>query len=71
MAPADYHGPPPPSLLGAIVLGLLALPLAVRATRGLRANYQDPHALIPSNAGTIALTVVFSILLLVGLALGI
>jgi 1,4-dihydroxy-2-naphthoate octaprenyltransferase len=63
------------SLLGLVplttLLTLLALPLAVRAARGLRANYKDPHALIPSNAGTIGLTVVFSILLLVGLGLGI
>ncbi|MFQ6013366.1 MAG: prenyltransferase [Thermoplasmata archaeon] len=53
------------------VLTLLALPLAVRAARGLRANYLDPHALIPANAGTIGLTVVFAILLLGGLGLGI
>ncbi len=63
------------SLLGLVppttILTLLALPLAVRAARGLRANYQDPHALIPANAGTIGLTVVFSILLLAGLGLGI
>jgi hypothetical protein len=31
----------------------------------------DPRALIPVNAGTIGLTVVFAILLLIGLALGI
>ncbi len=63
------------SLLGLVppttVLTLLALPLAVRAVRGLRANYQDPHALIPANAGTVGLTVVFAVLLLGGLALGI
>ncbi|MFQ5987091.1 MAG: prenyltransferase, partial [Thermoplasmata archaeon] len=53
------------------LLTLLAVPFAIRAIRGLRANYQDPHALIPANAGTIGLTVVFSILLLVGLGLGI
>ena len=53
------------------LLTLLALPLAIRAVRGLRANYPDPHALIPTNAGTIGLTVVFSLLLLLGLAIGI
>lgn len=53
------------------VLTLLAVPLAMRAARGLRANYQDPHALIPANAGTIGLTVVFALLLLLGLGLGI
>ncbi|MEE9592700.1 MAG: prenyltransferase [Thermoplasmata archaeon] len=52
------------------LLTLLAVPLAVRSVRGLRANYRDPHALIPANAGTIGLTVVFAILLLVGLGLG-
>ncbi len=52
------------------VLVLLAVPLAVRNVKGLRANYKDPHALIPANAGTIALTVVFAILLLAGLGLG-
>ncbi|MEE8232228.1 MAG: prenyltransferase [Thermoplasmata archaeon] len=64
---ASLFGLVPPTTL----LTLLALPFAVRAARGLRANYRDPHALIPSNAGTIGFTVVFSILLLVGLALGI
>ncbi|MFQ5553408.1 MAG: prenyltransferase [Thermoplasmata archaeon] len=53
------------------VLTLLAVPLAMRAIKGLRANYKDPHALIPANAGTIGLTVVFAILLLIGLGLGI
>ncbi|MFQ5920196.1 MAG: prenyltransferase [Thermoplasmata archaeon] len=64
---ASLLGVAPPTTL----LTLLALPLAVRTARGLRANYQDPHALIPSNAGTIGLTVVFSLLLLAGLGLGI
>ncbi|MFQ5908902.1 MAG: prenyltransferase [Thermoplasmata archaeon] len=53
------------------LLTLLTVPLAIRAVRGLRANYRDPHALIPANAGTIGLTVTFAILLLLGLGLGI
>lgn len=46
---------------------LLVVPLAVRAVRGLKAHYKDPHALIPVNAGTIGLTVVFGVLLVLGL----
>jgi 1,4-dihydroxy-2-naphthoate octaprenyltransferase len=53
------------------LLSLLSIPLAWRAAKGLRANYRDPHDLIPANAGTVSLTVVFGILLMVGVALGI
>src|SRR5256885_1001780 len=51
------------------LLGLLALPLAARPVRGLRAANDDPHALIPSNAAMILATLATGILLLVGLAL--
>src|SRR5256885_2098731 len=51
------------------LLGLLALPLAARPVRGLRAAKDDPHALIPSNAAMILATLATGILLLVGLAL--
>lgn len=51
------------------LLGLLALPLAVKPIRGLRKAGGDPHALIPSNAGMILATLVTGILLLVGLGL--
>jgi 1,4-dihydroxy-2-naphthoate octaprenyltransferase len=51
------------------LLGLLAVPLAAKPVRGLRAAKDDPHALIPSNAGMIMATMATGILLLVGLAL--
>ena len=51
------------------LLGLLALPLAVKPVRGLRDAGPDPHALIPSNAGMIMATLATGILLLVGLAI--
>lgn len=49
------------------LLGLLALPLALKPIVGARKAGGDPHALIPSNAGMILATVVTGILLLVGL----
>lgn len=49
------------------LLGLLALPLAVKPILGLRKAGADPHALIPSNAGMILATLVTGILLLIGL----
>ena len=51
------------------LLGLLALPLATKPVRGLRAAKDDPHALVPSNAAMIMAMLATGILLLVGLAL--
>src|SRR5437879_2281628 len=51
------------------LLGLLALPLATKPVRGLRAAKDDPHALIPSNAGMIMATLATGILLPVACAL--
>ena len=51
------------------LLGLLALPLALKPIQGLRRAGGDPHALIPSNAGMILATLVTGILLLAGLVL--
>src|SRR5438093_635217 len=51
------------------LLGLLAIPLAIKPILGLRRAGADPHALIPSNAGMILATVVTGILLLAGLAI--
>ena len=65
--PVLAGGVPPATAL----LPLLAAPLAVKAIRHAKANYRDPMALIPANAGTIGLTMVFGILLIVGVALGI
>src|SRR5712691_5018004 len=55
--------------LGLTPLALLALPLAAKPIRGLKAAGADPHALIPSNAGMIVTTVVTGLLLLVGLGI--
>lgn len=49
---------------------LVTLPLAVKAIRGLRANYRDPHAIIPSNAGTVMLHLGFGILVILGFLVG-
>ena len=65
--PAIAEGVPPVTA----VLPLLAAPLAVKAIRHAKANYRDPMALIPANAGTIGLTVVFGVLLIVGVGLGV
>jgi len=49
---------------------LATLPLAIKAIRGLRANYRDPHAIIPSNAGTVMLHLGFGILSILGFVVG-
>jgi len=64
--PALAGGVPPVTA----VLPLLSAPLAVKAIRHAKANYRDPMALIPANAGTIGLTMVFGVLLIVGVVLG-
>jgi len=51
------------------LLALLGLPIAVKPIRGLRAAGDDPHALIPSNAGMVVTTLVTGLLLLLGLGL--
>jgi 1,4-dihydroxy-2-naphthoate octaprenyltransferase len=53
------------------LLAFVAAPLALKTVRIAHANYTDPHALIPANAGTILLTTVFGILLIAGVALGV
>jgi len=49
---------------------LLSLPLGIKAVRVLRASYQDPHAIIPANAGTIMLHLSFGLLAIVGFVIG-
>ncbi len=49
---------------------LLTVPLSLRAIKGLRANYGDPHAIIPSNAGTVMLHLGFGVLSILGFAVG-
>jgi len=49
---------------------LLSLPIGIKAVRVLRASYQDPHAIIPANAGTIMLHLSFGLLAIVGFVIG-
>src|SRR3990170_3002064 len=53
-----------------VLITFLTLPLAAKAYRHLAANYRDPMALIPANAGTVMLTLFFGILGIVGVAVG-
>jgi len=53
-----------------VLLPLATVPLALKTIEAARRNYQDPMALIPANAGTIGLTVLFSLLLILGVGLG-
>ncbi len=52
------------------LIALLSLPFAVKAIRILRANYKDPHAIIPANANTIFLHLSFGVLAILGFAIG-
>lgn len=52
------------------LLALLSLPFASRAIRILRANYRDPHAIIPANANTVFLHLAFGILAVLGFTIG-
>ena len=54
----------------ASLIALLSFPFAVKAAKILRANYKDPHAIIPANANTIFLHLSFGLLAILGLALG-
>lgn len=51
------------------LIALLSLPFAMKAVRILRANYKDPHAIIPANANTIFLHLTFGVLAILGFAL--
>ena len=52
------------------LIALLSLPFAWKAVRVLRANYKDPHAIIPANANTIFLHLTFGFLAILGFILG-
>ncbi len=54
----------------ATLIVLLSLPVGVKAVKVLRASYQDPHAIIPANAGTIMLHLSFGLLAIVGFVIG-
>jgi len=55
----------------ASLIALLSLPFALRAVKVLRANYKDPHAIIPANANTIFLHLAFGILAILGFTVGV
>ncbi|HEY4822068.1 MAG TPA: 1,4-dihydroxy-2-naphthoate octaprenyltransferase [Candidatus Bathyarchaeia archaeon] len=54
----------------ATLIVLLTIPIAMKAIKGLKANYRDPHAIIPANAGTIMLHLSFGILAIFGFVIG-
>ena len=54
----------------ATLTALFSLPFALKAVRILRANYKDPHAIIPANANTIILHLAFGLLAIVGFVIG-
>ena len=54
----------------ATLIVLLSLPLSIKAVSVLRSSYQDPHAIIPANAGTIMLHLSFGILAILGFVIG-
>lgn len=49
-----------------VLVTFATLPLARKSFLGLRAHAREPMALIPANAGTIGLTVLFGILAIIG-----
>jgi 1,4-dihydroxy-2-naphthoate polyprenyltransferase len=48
------------------IIALATIPIAVKALRGLRANYEDPYALMPAMATNIQLHLFTGLLLFVG-----
>jgi 1,4-dihydroxy-2-naphthoate polyprenyltransferase len=64
-----FFSPTPITSLVSLIV-LLSLPFANRAVRILRANYRDPHAIIPANANTIFLHLSFGILAILGFTIG-
>jgi 1,4-dihydroxy-2-naphthoate octaprenyltransferase len=64
-----FFSPTPITSLVSLIV-LLSLPFANRAVKILRANYRDPHAIIPANANTIFLHLSFGILAILGFTIG-
>ncbi len=54
----------------ATLIAFLSVPIAAKAVRVLRANYRDPHAIIPANAGTVMLHLSFGALSILGFVIG-
>lgn len=59
-----------PITSAASLIALFSLPFALKSAKILRANYKDPHAIIPANANTILLHLSFGVLAIIGLAIG-
>ncbi len=53
-----------------VLATFLTVPAARKAWDAAKKNYRDPMALIPANAGTIMLTMVFGVLAILGVAAG-
>ena len=53
------------------LIALVSVPLALRAVRVLRANYNDANTIIPANGTTIMLHLSFGILAILGFVIGI
>ncbi len=49
---------------------LATLPVGMKAVKVLKANYKDPHAIIPANASTIMLHLSFGVLSILGFVIG-
>ncbi len=49
---------------------LATIPVALKAVKVLKANYKDPHAIIPANASTIMLHLSFGLLAIIGFVIG-
>jgi 1,4-dihydroxy-2-naphthoate octaprenyltransferase len=54
-----------------VLLALLSLPVAAKAIRHAHLHHSDPDALVPANAGTILLLLLFGLLACAGLAVDI
>jgi 1,4-dihydroxy-2-naphthoate octaprenyltransferase len=63
--------PPAAVLLGSapptVLVALLTAPVAIKVVKTAREHYGDPMALIPANGGTVLLTALFGVLLIVGI----
>ncbi len=54
----------------ATLIAVFSLPFALKAIKILRANYKDPHAIIPANANTVFLHLSFGLLAIIGFVIG-
>ncbi len=54
----------------ATLIALVTIPVALKAVKVLKANYKDPHAIIPANASTVMLHLSFGTLAIIGFVIG-